>query len=470
MGRGHALLLASLTPVLAGCSGEVRPPEPRSVILVTCDTLRRDALEPYGAAPGCTPHLARLAQEAVVFDQAWSAAPSTLPSLSSLFTRRTPDELGVTSGNRMLLPPEVDTLTERLREAGLETAAVVSNAVLRRFPTPIGEVALAQGFDHYDDRMTAKERNRQLFERSAPDTVAAGLQWLDARKDPEGPVFLWLHFIEPHGPYTSGEPLALSEDDALPAALPLGEDDRGLGQIPRYQALGEERAPARYRAAYRGEVRHLDQALGVLLEGLRQRGLLETATLVVTADHGESLGEGDWWFSHGQSLAPELLRVPLLIRAPGGSAPARRSQLAGPFAVHDAILAAAGALPASRSLLAPGPSRGSAPSGSALVVQARGRPGTATHELAITDGRFRLAWTAGGEERLHDLWDDPEETRDLSASWPQVAQDLRRRYLGELDARAGLPAVEALHVNDIFDLRAAAKHAEELEALGYGGD
>ncbi len=327
MGRGHALLLASLTPALGGCSGEVRAPEPRSVILVTCDTLRRDALEPYGAAPGCTPHLARLAQEAVVFDQAWSAAPSTLPSLSSLFTRRTPDELGVTSGNRMLLPPEVDTLTERLREAGLETAAVVSNAVLRRFPTPIGEVALAQGFDHYDDRMTVKERNRQLFERSAPDTVAAGLQWLDARKDPERPFFLWLHFIEPHGPYTSGEPLALSEDDALPAALPLGEDDRGLGQIPRYQALGEDRAPARYRAAYRGEVRHLDQALGVLLEGLRQRGLLETATLVVTADHGESLGEGDWWFSHGQSLAPELLRVPLLIRAPGGSAPARRSQL-----------------------------------------------------------------------------------------------------------------------------------------------
>ena len=470
MGRGHALLLASLTPVLAGCSGEVRPPEPRSVILVTCDTLRRDALEPYGAAPGCTPHLARLAQEAVVFDQAWSAAPSTLPSLSSLFTRRTPDELGVTSGNRMLLPPEVDTLTERLREAGLETAAVVSNAVLRRFPTPIGEVALAQGFDHYDDRMTAKERNRQLFERSAPDTVAAGLQWLDARKDPEGPFFLWLHFIEPHGPYTSGEPLALPEDDALPAALPLGEDDGGLGQIPRYQALGEEQAPARYRAAYRGEVRHLDRALGELLEGLAQRGLTQTATLVLTADHGESLGEGNWWFTHGQSLAPELLRVPLLVRAPGGSTPARRSQLAGPFEVHDTLLAAAGALPTSRSLLSPGASRGSAPSAAGLLVQARGRPGTPTHEVGITDGRFRLAWTAGGEERLHDLWDDPEEVRDLSARRPQVAQELRKRYLDQLDARSGLPVVEALHINDIFDLRAAAKHAEELEALGYGGD
>lgn len=466
----RTLLAACLLPALAGCTAEVPDLPGRSVILVTCDTLRRDALEPYGAAPGCTPNLARLAEEAVVFEQAWSAAPSTLPSLSSLFTRRTPDELGVTSGNRMLLPPEADTLAERLGEAGLETAAVVSNAVLRRFPTPIGDVALAQGFDHYDDRMTARERNRQLFERGAPDTVAAALEWLDDREEPGRPFFLWLHFIEPHGPYTAGEPLALPEDEALPAALPLGEDGGGLGRIPRYQALGEERDPARYRAAYRGEVRHLDQALGVLLEGLTQRGLLKTATLVLTADHGESLGEGDWWFSHGQSLAPELLRVPLLIRAPGGSVPARRSQLAGPFAVHDTVLAAAGALPPSRGLLAPAARGGGPDAGGALIVQARGRPGTPTHEVGIAHDRFRLVWTAGGEERLHDLWDDPQELRDLSASRPRVAQELRERYLGQRDARAGLPSIEALHVNDVFDLRAAAKHAADLEALGYGGD
>lgn len=466
----RALLAACLLPALAGCTAEAPAPPGRSVILVTCDTLRRDALEPYGAAPGCTPNLARLAEEAVVFEQAWSAAPSTLPSLSSLFTRRTPDELGVTAGNRMLLPPEADTLAERLGEAGLETAAVVSNAVLRRFPTPIGDVALAQGFDHYDDRMAARERNRQLFERGAPDTVAAALRWLDGREEPGRPFFLWLHFIEPHGPYTAGEPLTLPEDGALPAALPLGEDDGGLGRIPRYQALGEERAPAHYRAAYRGEVHHLDQALGVLLEGLTQRGILETATLVLTADHGESLGEGDWWFSHGQSLAPELLRVPLLIRAPGGSVPARRSQLAGPFAVHDTVLAAAGALPSSRGLLAAGVRGGGPDAGGGLVVQARGRPGTPTHEVGIANDRFRLVWTGGGEERLHDLWDDPEELRDLSASRPRVAQELRKRYLGQRDARAGLPSIEALHVNDVFDLREAARHAQELEALGCGGD
>ena len=464
--RGMDWLLGCALGALAlSCGGGPRDGEPsRSVVLVTCDTLRRDALEPYGAPAGCSPSLARLAEEALVFEDAWSGASSTLPALSSLFTRRTPDELGVTAGNRLLLGPEVVTLTERLSEAGIETAAFVSNAVLRRFPTPIGEVALAQGFEHYDDRMVAKERNRRLLERSAPDTVRAALDWLDAREDPLRPSFLWLHFIEPHGPYTSGEPLALEGEEPT-AELPLGTTDRGLGEIPRYQDLGGERDPAAYRAAYRGEVRYLDAAIGDLLDGLRTRGHLDRSTFVLSADHGESLGERDWWFTHGQSLAPELVRVPLIVRVPGATIRGRRAGLVGPFALHDTLLSSAGVLPPERSVTTPG-----AEHWDPLVVQQRGRPGTATHETAVTDGRFRLTWDGAGGERLTDLWSDPAEERDLRSQRPGVADRLRERFRSFGEQRRALPEVRALHVNDVFDLRAAAQHGRELEALGYGGD
>ena len=125
-----------------GCgSGRPRPPDgpAKRVILITCDTLRADHLGCYGYARPTTPRLDALAGESVLFENAWSAAPLTGPSISSLLTGRVPDEVGATRTNRELMPGSVTTLAEVLRDAGYATAAVVSNGVLRRPPAEQGQ-------------------------------------------------------------------------------------------------------------------------------------------------------------------------------------------------------------------------------------------------------------------------------------------------------------------------------------------
>ena len=109
--------------------------------------------------------------------------------------------------------------------------------------------------------------------------------------------------------------------------LPVARNQRGMGAIPRYQFLPGEREVAFYRAGYDGEVRGVDAAIGGLLAALRQAALLEQTVVVLAADHGEGLGENDYWFSHGEYLSDALVRIPLLIRVPGRPG-GRRSDVA----------------------------------------------------------------------------------------------------------------------------------------------
>jgi len=178
-----------------GCRGEAPTATP-DVFLLTVDTLRADRLAVYGSGRSLTPRLDGLAAESLVFEHAYAPAPFTLPSVSSLHTGRHPLVTGVTS-NLGVIPEAVPTLAERLQQAGWRTGAVVSNFALRRV------TGLDRGFDHYDDRFNQVERNRNQPERIAQDTREAALALLDRMMEAgEAPVFLWVHFQDPHGPYT----------------------------------------------------------------------------------------------------------------------------------------------------------------------------------------------------------------------------------------------------------------------------
>ena len=180
--------IALLWP-LSGCAERVPPP--RLLLLLTVDTLRADHLGVYGAAPGSTPHLDRLGGESIVFESAYTAAPHTLAAMSATMTSRYPEEVGVQS-NLTPLDPGAATLAAWLRERGWRTAAVVSNYVLRRAS------GIDSGFERFDDHMRRREEVRRVPERAAQQTTAAALAALDGVRG-EQPVFLWVHYQDPHG-------------------------------------------------------------------------------------------------------------------------------------------------------------------------------------------------------------------------------------------------------------------------------
>lgn len=296
------LLTAAL---LAACGSaptpDVTAPDPPAgptpsptLLLITLDTTRADALGSYGG-PGGTPVLDRLAETGVRFARAFTHAPSTQSAHASVFTGLDPHGHGVPF-NGMPLSADHLTLAERLGAAGWDTVAVVGAAVLGH------DLGLDQGFQIYDDRLQSSGP-----EDPADAVTARALAAVDARAG-TGPLHLWVHYFDPHHPYEpqgrlAGETAALLRRDL--GTLDLGADDL-----------------ARLRALYQAEVSAMDGAIGALLAGLESRGLLDTALIVVAGDHGEGFGEDpDRPFLHGDDVDPYATQVPLLVSGRGGLGP-----------------------------------------------------------------------------------------------------------------------------------------------------
>ena len=292
------LALAAALASLTGCGsdtitslGEVVEPGAAAdynVIVLTIDTARRDRYGCYGDEDAITPNLDRLAAEGVLVDDAVTAVPLTLPSHTTLLTGLDPPRHGVHDNGIDALGPGPSVLAGSLREAGYTTAAFVGAFVVdARF-------GLDRGFDVYDFQVgrTGYRPNQADFnERSASEVTDATLAWLDDRPR-DRPFFVWMHYFDPHLPYTS--PLATW--------------------------------PALKNRPYDAEITFADQQLGRLIAWLENRGLAERTIVIVTADHGEALGEhGE--LTHGMFIYDATMRVPLVIWSP--------SLLTGPLRLED---------------------------------------------------------------------------------------------------------------------------------------
>ena len=447
--------LLCLCAALAGCARAPAPP-PRGLLLITVDTLRADGLGAYGAKGGLTPRLDALARESLVFEAAYAPAPFTFPSIASILSGRYPGALGIRT-NLSQLAPDVPTLASALRDHGFRTGAAVSSYVLR------GKAGLADDFDVYDDVLTAREANRDSPERIAADTTKAALSVADrllAPPDAAGARFmLWVHYQDPHGPYTPPEPYAQRARALEPDAgrLPVLSTNHGGPGIPAYQVQGEHREVAWYRAAYRGEIAYTDAEIGRLLDGLGERGLLGDALVVFSADHGEAMGEHDVWFAHGDDLTDELVHVPLLLRAPG-LAPGRRSDIVSLVDLYPTLLRrlvgeAQGALPG-RDLLAQGAaSTDSVPYLDTLAYGPTRRTGL------VAEG-YKLILSLGDGVWHSRLFRRGQEDVDLAAPAGQVTEHLRER----------LAQVQQSAEQGVRGERPQQLTPEErarLEALGY---
>ena len=431
-----AFLFLGLPLLLVGAChrGEDRQTA-RRVILITCDTLRADRLGLYGFERATSPELDAFARDAIVFDRAYSAAPLTLPSVCSMLTGRLPSNIGV-EHNRQFLQATVRTIAEALSEQRISTAAVVSNWVLVNPPSMPASFGVRQGFAHFDETMLTREAVRGMPERRAAATTKATIDWLDEQKAKENDrFFLWVHYQDPHGPYTPPQNyidmLARPLGDEPP--LPASPDAEGRGNIPSYQMLGGETRPEFYRIRYEAEIRFFDDQLGRLLRHLEESDLLADSLIIFSADHGESLGEHDYWFSHGEHLNRELLHVPLVVRYPDGM-PHPRAEKQGDYRRVSQVVDHLDIFPTVLSALGVDPGPGA---GTSLITRTLPADRVAVQMLGyedgrkirtVTDGRWRLHFEEGQAPRLYDLEADAGEEDDVAPAHADVVRRLRQSY------------------------------------------
>jgi choline-sulfatase len=251
---------------------------PTNVLLLSIDTLRADHLSLYGYRRETSPHLDAFARGAMAYDNAYTTATFTSPSVVSLLTGTLPAAHGV----RFLfqkLPPDTWTLPRYLHAHGWWTGAVISNFVLTASAS-----GLAPQFDEYDDTVAEQEvgHRKRVVQRLAEDTTDAAVAWL--RRNRARPFFLWVHYIDPHGPYAAPAPFDRRFRGSPPERVKEAK-------IPAYQRLAHITDLGYYVDQYDGEVAYTDEYLGRLLAAVNGLGLLADTLVVVTADHGESLTE-----------------------------------------------------------------------------------------------------------------------------------------------------------------------------------
>lgn len=309
------------------------------VLLITVDALRPDHLGLYGYPRPTSRNLDRRLADAAVFLRAYSAAGQTAPSVPSLLSGRLPQEHGV----RMIwqLLPDRSALIPDLLPPRYQTAAFVSNMVLTD-----EAMGLGGHFDHYDDFVDEKESARVVFERNARRTVDAAIRWLREGWDRSRPLFLWIHLIDPHGPYQTPpewSPLFTrpSQEPAEPRPSEPGSPG-GLARVAAYMRLPGVTDGLGYVDRYDDEIAFADHHLERLFRAYSDLADLDQALIVVSADHGESMMEHDRWFSHGHHVYEEVVRVPLIVRGPGVR-PGPRDQPVSAIDVAPTILRFAGA-------------------------------------------------------------------------------------------------------------------------------
>jgi arylsulfatase A-like enzyme len=437
-----------------------------NVLLIMVDTLRADHLSCYGTAPVQTPHIDQLATGGLRYANAFSQASWTRPSVATILTGLYPSSHGaVHKADR--LPDRADTLAEILQRAGYRTVGFANNAnVSPAFnfqqgfddyqylapdfffgaSEPASQLAVYSGLRLVRERFLARHVDVHHYYQPAEAVTAAVRGWLDRRPPGKEPLFLFVHYMDPHDPYF---------------AHPF--DGEGYARVANPNpppALAEK-----LRRLYAGEVAYLDEHLGALFDDLRKRGLWDQTLVVLTADHGEEFHEhGGWW--HGTTLYDEQIHVPLLVKPARFTGPGKvMDDLATSLDIVPTIVASA-RLPLSTTLQGhPLPLDGGAPSARQSVFAEEDLEGNVLQ--AVRTREWKLISANPGNprglapEELYQLPRDPGEQTNAVGTSPAQAE-MMRAELGKsvLQARAHAGATEQAGAE-------GAAQRERLRALGY---
>ncbi len=431
-------MLFAVALALSSSCASLQHSHPSNIVLIIVDTLRADHVGCYGGARYSTPNIDALASQGARFGTVVTSAPVTAPSVASVLTSTAPPFHGVRDNEKFRLSESLPNIAAALHDAGYSTAAFVASAVLD------GGAGFAAGFDHYDDEMDPVYRAYDLSyapqaeelrgtQRRAKEVTAVALDWL-REHGRKGPFMCLVHYFDPHDPYDPP---------------------------PRF-------AHQRTKSPYDGEISYADSQIGLLLDGLKEMGLDRNTLVVLTADHGEGLGEHSER-THGFLLCDSTVLVPLIFRMSGTIAPGSTfSRQVRTIDVAPTILDLVG-------LAAP-----STMQGLSMAPALRGEEELADrpayietfhtlysynwHELVgVRTPRWK--YIRAPEEELYDLAADSGELRNLARTEPSMVSEMEMSLQGlESELKAGSGAYRA------ETLASDPEMTRKMKALGYLGD
>jgi arylsulfatase len=434
-----------------------------NVIILLVDTLRPDHLGCYGYKRNTSPEIDRLAREGVLFKNAYATSSWTLPSTASALTSLYPSEHGAVSLPNGISQMAV-TLAERLQRAGYDTGAFSANYCL-----VTAERGFDRGFSHFEllvkrgSTVSADvlNRTRELPEKygtvvtaDAEELNLAALRWLDGREDESQPVFIYLHYMDPHNPYGPPPPFDTVFDPHYTGTV---NGQSIFDAIHKGAFEPTERDKEHVIALYDGEIAYTDRQIADFLEELDKRELLQDALVVITADHGEELFERGS-IGHGPTLYEEVIRVPLIVwqktfERPGATVDSYVTLLdIVPTVLSVSGIQSRGTL-RGRPLLPPAEEVGSD------TVWAEVDEDTlySAHKRALIRENWKIIVSEKGRE-LYDLSTDPHEANDLSSAKKELVESLA----GGLDGFSRKLHRRAAPVIEIDD-----RKLKDLESLGY---
>ena len=465
-------IIALAVALGAGCGGGPRPEADErdaptrplragsglNVLLITIDTLRADHMSLYGYPRETTPHIDAFAQSGITFDQAYTYWPKTRGSFVAMMTGRLAAQSGYGKTHPLLLDFN-PTLAGILREAGYETVAVVDN------PNVAASLGYAKGFDRYRETWEEKALVSEMDRARA--ITSDGVQFL-REASPERPFLLWLHYVNPHAPYTPPPPFdgAFLDEEAQrgPALEPVDGVNGGVARV--WEVPG--RGLGYYVAQYDGEIAVTDAEVGQVLESLRSSEVGERTIVILTSDHGESLGEHNYYLDHGQNLYDPSMRIPLVMVGPGLSGGERSDTLATTLdlvpTVLDAVKVSFPPGLTGRSLLGVGRG-GAGPDRPRLFGQ------NDRNLLGSWDDRFKIVATPreeGTDYALFDREKDPGETHDVGPRMPGALREQRE----ELEAFRQTIDSQRAKTRRLLEGRSGEERlspeaCEKLKAMGY---
>jgi len=497
-----AFLLASAcrAPEKVSPVAPATPADRPNILLVTVDTLRADHLSAWGYGRATSPVIDRLAAGGLRFDAAAVQWPKTGPSFASMLSSTYPKDNGIVRQIGIPVPCSFTMLPESLQRTGYSTHAVVANGAVGR------EFYFDQGFDTFLETWKLPPEGSELPEGERPRSEAgeAMLRAQAGLADPNGagnvtrlalaaannfpagkPWFLWVHYLDPHFPYS---PPAAFRDrfqgDALfdgTTQVPVTDKrQQEMAGIGRSQVLDGETRLGFYVARYDAEIAYVDSEIGRLFDAFSGQRRLDNTLVAFTSDHGESLGDHNYYFNHGRFGFQTCLRVPLILSWPGKIAPGVDREPVELVNLAPTLLEAAGiALPGGvwaqgRSLW---PRIGGKVTDRDRIAFSEAGVATERRWMKVArDNRFALhylpirndrVWV--NEERkefvLFDLEADPAELHDVSDAHPEVTERLKRELSLWWGADPFACATDAASCDE--NRAVDAQTTEQLKALGY---